>query len=203
MLATTEQFLPVLDGHPTVFPGGDRFAYNNGGYVVLALLAERATGVDFHQLVRTLVCEPAGMAETAFLRSDELPGRAALGYLRVDGLRTNVLHLPVLGTGDGGAYTTIADLSAFWEALFSGQIVSPEAVAEMVRPRSEWPASRGVWTRLPPERNRRRGLARRLRRRCLVPQPAPTVEFDVIFGHVELVRGRMADREDAQRAPKH
>ena len=45
-LATTEQFLPVLDGHETVFPAGERFAYNNGGYVVLALLAERASGVE-------------------------------------------------------------------------------------------------------------------------------------------------------------
>jgi len=138
-LATTEQYLPVLDGHPTAFPAGERFAYNNGGYVVLALLAERASGLDFAQLVRTCVCEPAGMADTAFLRSDELPGRAARGYLSVDGLRTNVLHLPVLGSGDGGIYSTAADFSAFWESLFAGRIVSPERVAEMVQPRSDWP----------------------------------------------------------------
>ena len=138
-LATTEQFLPVLDGYETVFPAGERFAYNNGGYVVLALLAERASGVDFHELVRTLVCEPAGMVDTAFLRSDELPGRAALGYLSVDGLRTNVFHLPVLGNGDGGIYSTAADLSTFWNALLAGRIVSPERVAEMTRPRSDWP----------------------------------------------------------------
>jgi CubicO group peptidase (beta-lactamase class C family) len=138
-LATTEQYLPVLDGHATVSSAGERFAYNNGGYVVLALLAERASGSNFHQLVRTLVCEPAGMVDTAFLRSDELPGRAALGYLSVDGLRTNVFHLPVLGNGDGGIYSTAADLSAFWDALFAGRIVSPEHVAEMVRPRSDWP----------------------------------------------------------------
>ena len=138
-LTTTELYLPVLDGHETVFPAGERFAYNNGGYVVLALLAERASGVDFHELVRTLVCEPAGMLDTAFLRSDELPGRAALGYLSVDGPRTNVFHLPVLGSGDGGIYSTAADFSAFWDALFAGRIVSPERVAEMVRPRSDWP----------------------------------------------------------------
>ncbi|MGZ8736830.1 MAG: serine hydrolase domain-containing protein [Nocardioides sp.] len=138
-LATAEQFLPVLTGHETVFPAGERFAYNNGGYVVLALLTERASGVDFHQLVRTLVCEPAGMVDTAFLRSDELPGRAARGYLAVDGLRTNVFHLPVLGNGDGGIYSTAADLSAFWDALIAGRIVSPERVAEMVRPHSDWP----------------------------------------------------------------
>jgi CubicO group peptidase (beta-lactamase class C family) len=95
--------------------------------------------VDFHQLVRTLVCEPAGMLDTAFLRSDELPGRAALGYLSLDGPRTNVFHLPVLGSGDGGIYSTAADFSAFWDALFAGRIVSRERVAEMVRPRSDWP----------------------------------------------------------------
>jgi CubicO group peptidase (beta-lactamase class C family) len=142
-LATTEQFLPVLDGHRTGSRAGERFAYNNGGYVLLALLSERASGVDFHQLVRTLVCEPAGMVDTAFERSDELPGRAAKGYLSVEGLRTNVFHLPVLGSGDGGAYSTAADLSALWESLFAGRIVSSETVAEMVRPRSDKPDGSG------------------------------------------------------------
>jgi CubicO group peptidase (beta-lactamase class C family) len=138
-LTTTEQFLPLLDGHPMVSSPGERFAYNNGGFVLLALLAERASGTGYHELVRTLVCEPAGMVDTEFLRSDELPGRAARSYLTVDGLRTNVLHLPVLGTGDGGAYSTAADQSLFWDALFAGRIVAPELVAEMVRPRSDWP----------------------------------------------------------------
>ncbi|WP_341926244.1 serine hydrolase domain-containing protein [Nocardioides psychrotolerans] len=138
-LATTEQYLSVLDGHDTVSRAGERFTYNNGGYVLLALLAERSTGTDFHRLVGELVCEPAGMGDSAFLRSDELPGHAAVGYLHRDGLRTNVLHLPVVGSGDGGLYSTAADLSAFWGSLFAGRIVSPDVVAEMVRPHSDWP----------------------------------------------------------------
>ena len=138
-LETAEDYLAVLDGYPTVSPAGERFSYNNGGFVVLALLAERASGVGYHELVRTLVCEPAGMVDTAFLRSDELPGRAARGYLAVDGLRTNVLHLPVVGVGDGGVYSTAADFQALWGAFFAGRIVGPELVTEMVRPRSDWP----------------------------------------------------------------
>ena len=43
-LASTEQYLAVLDGHPTKFAPGERFADCNGGYVVLALIAERAGG---------------------------------------------------------------------------------------------------------------------------------------------------------------
>ena len=148
-LATTEDYLAVLGGHATKFPAGERFSYSNGGYVVLALVAERASGVAFHDLVRTRVTEPAGMHDTAFLRSDELPGRAALGYVDA-GPRTNVFHLPVRGTGDGGIYTTAADASSFWSAFFAGLIVPAEWVTAMVRPRSEVPeASRryglGFW----------------------------------------------------------
>src|SRR5262245_709103 len=140
-LATTEQYLAVLGGYPTKFPAGEQFSYCNGGYVVLALIAERISGVPFHQLVHERVCVPAGMRNTAFLRSDELPDRTAIGYLSVEGKqRTNVFHLPVVGNGDGGIYSTAADVSSLWRSLFANKIVPSEWVAEMVRPRSDAPA---------------------------------------------------------------
>jgi CubicO group peptidase (beta-lactamase class C family) len=138
-LASTEQYLPVLDGHPPVFPPGQRFAYCNSGFVVLALIAERVGGMPFPELVQRRVCDPAGMSDTGFMRSDELPGRAALGYLETEGARTNVFHLPVLGSGDGGIYSTAVDVASMWGAFFGGRIVSARWVAEMVRPRSEVP----------------------------------------------------------------
>jgi CubicO group peptidase (beta-lactamase class C family) len=103
------------------------------------------SGVVSHDLVDERVCKPAGMTDTAFLRSDSLPGRAALGYLDDHGLRTNVFHLPVRGSGDGdgdgdgdgGIYTTAADIHAVWNALMAGRIVSPETVTEMTNPRSD------------------------------------------------------------------
>jgi CubicO group peptidase (beta-lactamase class C family) len=131
-LARTEDFLPILDGFATKFAAGTQFSYCNGGYVVLALLAERASGRTYHDLVREEVCVPAGMADTGFLRSDALPGSAALGYVEVDGeSRTNVFHLPVLATGDGGAYTTTGDIARFWTALLAGRILRPGTLADM------------------------------------------------------------------------
>jgi CubicO group peptidase (beta-lactamase class C family) len=140
-LATTEQYLAVLGGHPAKFAPGERFSYCNGGYVVLALIAERVSGMPFPELLRERVCGPAGMRDTEFLRSDELPERTAAGYLTVEGVpRTNVFHLPLRGSGDGGIYTTVADISSFWQSLLAGSIVSAAWVAEMLRPRSEVPA---------------------------------------------------------------
>jgi CubicO group peptidase (beta-lactamase class C family) len=135
-LATTEEYLRVLDGHPATFAPGDGFRYNNSGYVLLALMAERAAGSPFHELVDELVCAPAGMADTAFIRTDELPGRAASGYVDDDGLRTNVFHLPVRGSGDGGLFTTIADVHSLWRALYAGQVVAPATWSLMTQPSS-------------------------------------------------------------------
>lgn len=135
-LAETEDYLAVLDGLPQVFRPGARFAYNNGGYVVLALLAERAAGAPFRTLVAERVCEPAGMAATSFPRGDEPAADIAIGYLDGDSPRTNVLHLPVRGSGDGGAVSTAGDIHALWRACFAGLIVPPARMADMLRSRS-------------------------------------------------------------------
>jgi CubicO group peptidase (beta-lactamase class C family) len=149
-LDSAESYLAVLDGHPMRFTPGERFAYNNAGYAVLALVAERVAGVAFDELVVERVCRPAGMADTAFLRSDELPSGTAVGYLDADGLRTNVFHLPVRGSGDGGIYSTVGDIAALWTALFAGRIVPLPVVADLLRPRSDVPEQKmryglGFW----------------------------------------------------------
>ncbi len=138
-LANTEAFLAELAGYPTKFKAGEKFSYCNGGYMVLALIAERASGTPYHDLIVDRVLGPAGMVDTGFLRSDEPSGRMALGYLDTEGLKINVLHLPVRGNGDGGIYTTVADMHTFWESLFTGRIVSTDRVGEMTRPHSDAP----------------------------------------------------------------
>jgi CubicO group peptidase (beta-lactamase class C family) len=147
-LGETEGYVAALDGFPTKFAAGERFSYCNGGYVVLALIAERVAGAPFRDLVEVRVWRPAGMTRTGFLRMDDLPGSAATGYLP-DG-RANVLHLPVRGSGDGGAFSTAADVRTFWLALFAGRIIAEDRVAEIVLPRSEVPDEsmrygRGFW----------------------------------------------------------
>ena len=148
-LADPIDYMPILDGHGQTAPG-TVFAYNNSGYVMLSVVVQLVGGSSFHDVVREQVLDPAGMADTAFLRSDNLPARAAIGYL-ANG-RSNVFHLPVRGAGDGGIYSTVADMERFWTALFAGQILPMDAVESFVEPRSDAPAEklrygRGFWIR--------------------------------------------------------
>ena len=79
------------------------------------------------------------MSCTAYLRTNDLPADAALAYLDDEGNRTAVLHLPVRGNGDGGAYSTAGDLTLFWQALLEGCIASSEMGTDVMRPRADVP----------------------------------------------------------------
>ena len=136
-LTTAEAFLPMLEGRPQKFAPGERFAYCNSGFVILAILLERATGSTYHEAVQRLVIEPAGLEHTGFLPLNDLPADAATGYVFEEGNLANILHLPVLGNGDGGVFTTAEDLHRFWLALLDGRIVSRDSLDLMLRPHSD------------------------------------------------------------------
>ena len=127
----------MLGGFPQAFRPDTGFAYCNGGYAVLALLAERASGVAVPRPGHRGACSNRPAWPHGYLRCDALPGDTAIGYLNAEGhaeeLRTNVLHLPVVGNGDGGIYSTVTDLVRLWRALFAGGIVPPETGADMGR----------------------------------------------------------------------
>ena len=132
LLATSADYLAALDGYPQVSAPGTEYRYHNGAFAVLGLIAERIAGIPFTDLVHDRVCGPAGMTDTAFLRSDALPARTATGYL--ENGRTNVFSLPVVGFGDGGIYSSAPDFRKFWPALLEGRIVPREWVDRMLRP---------------------------------------------------------------------
>jgi CubicO group peptidase (beta-lactamase class C family) len=119
-------YLPMFpDG--MAFNPGERFVYNNGAFILLALLVETQSGMPYAKYVEENVFARAGMSDSGFFESDNLPGRTALGYLTDNGdgiWRTNVFLLPIRGGGDGGAYVTAPDMGKFWDALLGDQLLS-------------------------------------------------------------------------------
>jgi CubicO group peptidase (beta-lactamase class C family) len=138
-------YMAAIDGYPQKFAPGTDFAYCNSGYVLLAVLLERATGVPYSQVIAERVTGPAGMTRTEFLRMDSLPGDAAIGYLFADGLRTNVLHLPVVGFGDGGVFTTLEDVHRLWAAMIDGRLGDGVLTTMTTPPVADARYGMGMW----------------------------------------------------------
>lgn len=149
-LDSATAFLPELAATTMRDTPGETYRYNNGAFVIAALVLERATSRSYHELVHDVVLAPAGMMASGFYRMDSLPGDVARGYISAHGFQSNVLHLPVLATGDGGMFTTVDDVHRFWTSLTSGRIVSGELVDALTAPRhfdeeEHMRSAMGVW----------------------------------------------------------
>ena len=103
---------------------------------MLSIAVEVAAGRSFYDLVQERVLDPAGMVDTAFFAVGPTARPVPQSATSADG-RSNVLHLPVRGAGDGGAYSTVADLEALWQSLFAGRILPLPVVDRLVEPRSK------------------------------------------------------------------
>ena len=87
---------------------------------------------------------------------DALPDATALGYLSEDesDRRTNIYSVPLIGGGDGGAFTTAQDMRLFWTSLLAGRVLARDWLDRFLAPsvqvaeRDEsWHYGRGVWLR--------------------------------------------------------
>lgn len=146
-------FLQKFTNPTQKFTPGEKFEYNDGGFVLLGLMCEIASGRIFTEFVQESVFDPAGMTESGYFATDQLPKGTAYAYIdNADGSwRTNLFTVPVIGGPDGGAYTTGPDMMRFWDAVFSHKLLSPQMTMEMLKPQIEtgWDAythyGYGVW----------------------------------------------------------
>ncbi|MFC1572534.1 serine hydrolase domain-containing protein [Candidatus Eisenbacteria bacterium] len=130
-------FLPLFQDKPMKFTPGDRFEYNDGGFILLGLIVERCSGMAFTSYVQESIFDPCGMQDSGYFATDQLPERTAESYIHdaeTDTWRSNIFAVPIVGGPDGGAYTTAADMALFWQALLGDQLLEPSTRERMMTP---------------------------------------------------------------------
>lgn len=126
---------------PMKFRPGEKFSYNNGGFLLLDLVIESVTGMPFDRYLQKAVFDPCGMSRTGYYEMDRLPGGCANSYIWDEARReyyTNIFSVDTKGTGAGGAFTTVQDARAFWEGLYGWKIVSCETLDLMTQFHARW-----------------------------------------------------------------
>lgn len=112
------------------FSPGTRFRYSNTGYVLLAAIIERATGLTFAEFMQQEIFNPLDMTDSCVYTQwpDTTLENRAFGFryrLVPWGQRKEPHDLTWLDgiTGDGGIYSTAADLHKWHCALLTGSLV--------------------------------------------------------------------------------
>lgn len=119
-------FLPLFQNEQMKLKLGERFHYNNAGYILLGLVVEQLSGLSFTDYVEARIFNKAGMLESGYFAFDCLPKNTAIGYIdHPDGTwKSNIYSLPAKGGPDGGAFVTANDMLKLWEALINHKLLN-------------------------------------------------------------------------------
>ncbi|ANO50564.1 hypothetical protein BA177_04435 [Woeseia oceani] len=124
----------TMDQEQTNFDPGTRYAYSNGGYLLLAEIVARVAEQPFGEYVEQYVLAPTGMTRSFVLDgSPAADPNLALGYVVKDGKIKQSNEYPLFG-GSGGLITTVNDLAKWDYDLDQGQKVwTPELLRLMTQ----------------------------------------------------------------------
>jgi CubicO group peptidase (beta-lactamase class C family) len=124
---------------PSSPPGAVTEYHPLGAFALLAAVVEAVTGSAFRDVFQREIAEPAGMASTTWGRPEDADDADVTDTVGSDELMAAAVAPWVSGPGAtalipaGGAWSTARDMARFYAALRSGELLSPETVAEAVR----------------------------------------------------------------------
>ncbi len=119
----------------------EKWEYSNTGYVLLASIVAKASGIPFERYLQEQIFEPAKMSNTVVY--DYLPGSDSQMPNRVYGfsvglngtdLISNDSHYLNPAQGDGGIYSTLDDLLKWDRILYDNVLISEETKKEAFTP---------------------------------------------------------------------
>lgn len=129
------QLIEMVKYTQLAFKPGTAYHYSRSNYLLLGMLLERITGMQYAQLLQERILAPCGMNSSGMHSATEVLPSLAQGYVRTAG---RVAHPPYTdpsaGHAQAGIYSTAQDLFQFCFTLSMGSLLNDSARAALMRP---------------------------------------------------------------------
>jgi CubicO group peptidase (beta-lactamase class C family) len=140
-IAGNPEVVAMLAKHrpKSYFKPGEKWAYSNTGYLLLAVIVSRVSGEPFHLFLKNNIFLPLGMTDTLVFdpRRDSGIDRRVYGYgpkPEGEGYELRDFHYLNGAAGDGAIYSTLEDLYRWDQALYSEKLIPSETLARAFTP---------------------------------------------------------------------
>ena len=132
---TTEQLIAEFKDLPSPSKPGDKWAYNNSGYVLVGSVIEKVTGRPWHEVVNERIATPLGLTTIRYGVFESDTPNMASGYTDRDGqiAPARKIHMSIPHAA-GALIGSVEDLAKWNAALHSGKIVPPAYYKKMIAP---------------------------------------------------------------------
>ncbi len=132
---TTEELVDVFKNLPMEFAPGDKWNYNNSGYVLLGAIIEKISGQSYEDFIAENIAGPLGLGSTLYGGPKLIPNRAA-GYSLDD--EDNIVNAGFISMTQphaaGSLLSTTGDLVEWHNALTGGEFIHDDSYQQMTTP---------------------------------------------------------------------
>ena len=142
LLRSDADYLPIFSQLEPYNAVGEKFRYNNAGFMLLGLMIEKATGLSYFDYIRQNIFARADMSQTDFIDLDDVYPNVAEGYVpikdangAVTGWKKNIYSTTAGGAADGGSTSRLDDLVRFSRAMREGKLCSKGSAESMLTPK--------------------------------------------------------------------
>lgn len=132
--ATTENTVSLIMDLELEFEPGYKFQYSNSGYILLAFIIEKTTGLSFGDFLYRHIFEPLGMTNSGCDNFKEIIPNRAQGY-EFDEKIVNADYIDMsFPTGGGNLYSTTGDLFKWDQSLYTEKLVTNKSLQAIFTP---------------------------------------------------------------------
>jgi len=131
-----EEVIESLRKLPLNFQPGEKYAYTNTGYHLLAMIIRKITGQYWGEFLQERILVPLEMNDTRVISLSSLITNRASGYLWENGeLRNGRFIAPtILAYAGGGLRSTVLDIAKWDAALYTEKILKRSTLDQMWTP---------------------------------------------------------------------
>lgn len=124
-----EEILRIVQQNKLKFSAGKKWSYCNTNYLILGLIIEKVSGINYHQYVKERLFLPAQMIHSGFITDP--PEGMAINYI---GGKKGFFMDPSMFFACGDAVSTTGDFYLLNQAIQSGSLLHLQTIAEMQVP---------------------------------------------------------------------
>lgn len=135
MPVTTQEMIARFRDKPLDFKPGEKWSYSNSGYFLLGAIIEKVSGESYETFLRKNIFDPLKMTATGYDHFETILKNRATGYSLTMGKMVNSAFLDMTQPYSAGSlYSTVEDLFAWNEALYSGRVLAAKSFEAMTTP---------------------------------------------------------------------
>ncbi|WP_298222549.1 serine hydrolase domain-containing protein [Flavobacterium sp.] len=126
---TPKMMVDFFKNEPVDFEPGDKFDYNNSGYVLLGYIIELVSGETYEDFVQKNIFDKAGMTQSSYASDREIITKRAYGYQKKESRYVNKTQISFsVPFSSGSLMSTTGDMLKWQNALNQNLLLKAKTI---------------------------------------------------------------------------